>query len=91
MDHAADPVRGTVGSCSRSPRLQKGISLSISESLLVWRRSTRCDNSACVEVAQLKSGVALRDSTLPDGPTLSFPSDDWASFVANLRAGTPQK
>jgi Domain of unknown function (DUF397) len=58
-----------------------------SDTTLVWRKSGRCDNAACVEVAQLAAGVALRDSTLPDGPSLSFSRHDWASFVADLRFG----
>ena len=59
-----------------------------SDTTLVWRTSGRCDNAACVEVAQLAAGVALRDSTLPDGPFLSFSRHDWTSFMADLRSGS---
>lgn len=56
-------------------------------SALVWRRSQRCDNGHCVEFAQLAVGVALRDSTRPDGPMLRFTQHDWHHFLADLRAG----
>jgi hypothetical protein len=52
----------------------------------VWRRSQRCDTSACVEVAQIAGGIALRDSTRPDDPVLHFSQAEWTSFLAGLRA-----
>jgi hypothetical protein len=57
-----------------------------SDSTLVWRTARRCDNGTCVEVAQLPSGMALRDSTMPDGPILSVSRAEWTTFVANLDA-----
>jgi hypothetical protein len=57
------------------------------DATLVWQKSQRCDNAACVEVATLATGVALRDSSIPGGPVLTFSKHDWASFVAGLRAG----
>lgn len=50
----------------------------------VWRRSQRCDNSSCVEVATLASGVALRDSTLPNGPILQFSKAEWVAFLTEV-------
>jgi Domain of unknown function (DUF397) len=45
-----------------------------------WCKSTRSNNSvACVEVAQLDNGRAVRDSKNPDGPRLSFTRQEWAS------------
>jgi Domain of unknown function (DUF397) len=61
------------------------------DATLVWRRSQRCDNNQCVEVADVATGVALRDSTLPDGPILRFSSDDWAGFLSDLQAGRRQR
>ena len=53
----------------------------------IWRKTRRCDNSACVEVAWMTmGGVALRDSSFPDGPMLTFSRRDWAGFLADLRA-----
>ena len=71
--------------CSDKPCKMKGIALSTVDPPLSWRKSQRCDTGACVEVAELPSGVALRDSTVPDGPTLTFSRSDWAGFVADLR------
>ncbi|MCT2593326.1 DUF397 domain-containing protein [Streptomyces sp. N2-109] len=45
----------------------------------------------CVEAADLiqttYGAVALRDSKDPAGPALLFPSDAFASFVADVREG----
>jgi hypothetical protein len=51
---------------------------------MVWRKSRRCSDGGCVEVAQLPSEVTLRDSTDPHGPTLRFSARDWASFTKDL-------
>lgn len=54
-----------------------------------WRKSKRSgDNGGdCVEVARnLPAVVAVRDSKNPHGPVLMISKDEWASFVARLRA-----
>lgn len=51
-----------------------------------WRKAQRCGTDTCVEVAKLADEVAVRDSTLPDGPVLRFPRPDWVGFVADLRS-----
>lgn len=38
-----------------------------------------------VEVAELPSAVAIRDSKDPDGPVLVFAVGPWAAFVAGTR------
>ncbi|MEV4271684.1 DUF397 domain-containing protein [Micromonospora aurantiaca (nom. illeg.)] len=56
----------------------------------VWRKSTRSgDNGgACVEVATNHPGiVAVRDSKDASGPVLTYPANDWATFVAAIRCG----
>jgi hypothetical protein len=40
-----------------------------------------------VEVARLPDLVAIRDSTDPDGPVLSFSPDVWRGFLSSIRAG----
>ncbi|MDT0332002.1 DUF397 domain-containing protein [Nocardiopsis lambiniae] len=35
----------------------------------------------CVEVADLPSGAAVRDSKNPDDGHLPFPSPEWAAFL----------
>ena len=55
----------------------------------VWRKSSRSgDNGGnCVEVARNLPGVvAVRDSKNPHGPVLVVRNDEWASFIARVRA-----
>lgn len=53
-----------------------------------WRKSSRCETSACVEVLVLPDGgVAVRDSKDPNGPVLSFTPEEWSAFTAGVRAG----
>ena len=55
-----------------------------------WRKSSRSDSSggACVEVADLASAVAVRDSKDPDGPKLVFGAAAWQTFAAQAKTGT---
>ncbi|WP_037766333.1 DUF397 domain-containing protein [Streptomyces sp. 142MFCol3.1] len=55
-------------------------------SLAQWRKSSYSDDNggSCVEVAAGVPGVVpVRDSKVPDGPALVFPSAAWADFVAH--------
>ncbi|MFC8298496.1 DUF397 domain-containing protein [Micromonospora orduensis] len=54
---------------------------------LVWRKSSYSDNNggACVEVAELDTNIAVRDSKDPGGPTLRFTRGAWSGFVASIR------
>ena len=52
---------------------------------LVWRASRRCGSSACIEVAQDKQEMLLRDSKDPAGPRLVFAPEDWTAFVSAVR------
>ncbi|MEU7955746.1 DUF397 domain-containing protein [Micromonospora humida] len=54
----------------------------------VWRKSTRSDSNggACVEVADLSNGVAVRDSKDKSGPTLAFDAHGWRTFVNSLKS-----
>jgi hypothetical protein len=53
----------------------------------VWRKSTCSDGNggACVEVADLHNGVAVRDSKDKTGPTLAFDAQGWRTFVDSLK------
>jgi hypothetical protein len=60
-----------------------------SESPQVWRKSTRCESGACVEVAITGEGVKMRDSKNPDG-FLTFSRDAWSDFMDSINRGDLQ-
>ncbi|MFF3819391.1 DUF397 domain-containing protein [Streptomyces bluensis] len=54
-----------------------------------WRKSSYSDGQggSCVEVTDgFPSFIPVRDSKRPAGPTLVFPAEGWASFVAAVKA-----
>lgn len=51
-----------------------------------WRKATRCDSGACVEVAGWGDGAVMRDSKDPRGPILAFGQSAWYSFLREVRA-----
>ncbi len=47
-----------------------------------WRKSSHSGTDAnCVEVAFARPAVAVRDSKNTTGPTLTFPAENWTSFL----------
>jgi hypothetical protein len=53
-----------------------------------WRKSTHSGgNGSCVEIADLGTAVAVRDSKDPDGPKLIFSPDEWRTFARNVTSG----
>ena len=54
-----------------------------------WRTSSYSDQHGgeCVEVADLASMVAVRDSKDPDGPRLEFGAMAWRGFARRVNAG----
>lgn len=44
------------------------------------------NGNACVEIAVLRSGIAVRDSKDPSGPVLRFTAQEWSAFLAGVRA-----
>jgi hypothetical protein len=54
----------------------------------VWHKSSRSNGQGqCVEVAQLDTAVAVRDSKHPTGAVLIFTPAEWATFIAGAKAG----
>jgi Domain of unknown function (DUF397) len=53
-----------------------------------WITARACNNSACVQVAHLPGGmVAVRDSKDTAKPAHVFDREEWAAFVAGIKAG----
>lgn len=51
----------------------------------VWRRSSRCEASGCVEVAIGDDGVRVRDSSGPRERLLAVGREEWAAFLRWLK------
>ncbi|MGP3926021.1 DUF397 domain-containing protein [Streptomyces sp. 8N616] len=56
---------------------------------LLWQKSSFSEGhtETCVEVASMPHAVAVRDSTDPDGPVLTFRPEAFAAFVAAAATG----
>ncbi|MEV8225059.1 DUF397 domain-containing protein [Streptomyces sp. NPDC079167] len=55
-----------------------------------WRKSSYSNTQGgdCVEVADgYPGGLPVRDSKVPDGPTLIFGADAWSAFIGDVGAG----
>ncbi|GIF70872.1 DUF397 domain-containing protein [Asanoa siamensis] len=52
----------------------------------VFRKSSRCEAVNCAEVATLGDGAILRNSTAPD-VRLTFDATTWRGFIAGVAAG----
>ncbi|RZU51673.1 uncharacterized protein DUF397 [Krasilnikovia cinnamomea] len=52
-----------------------------------WRKSSRCGNGTCVEVAKVNDTFLIRDSKNPGAPALTFTPQEWAAFVEGVTAG----
>ncbi|MER7001541.1 DUF397 domain-containing protein [Dactylosporangium sp. NPDC000555] len=59
-----------------------------SSEALVWRKSSACGTTSCLEVACGADGILVRDSDDPDGVRLRFGTADWRAFLAGLRTET---
>lgn len=50
-----------------------------------WRKSSRCDTNACVEVRLSDGLIQIRDSKDPNGQLLSCTIDEWNAFVVGRK------
>jgi len=55
----------------------------------VWRKSSRSNGAGgeCVEVANVRPGIAIRDSKDPSGPSLSLEAQQWTTLLRSIKAG----
>ena len=54
----------------------------------LWRKSTYSGgNGSCVEIADLGTAAAVRDSRDRNGPKLVFAAHEWRSFIDDIKAG----
>ncbi|WP_344454041.1 DUF397 domain-containing protein [Actinocorallia aurantiaca] len=53
-----------------------------------WRKSSHSDHQggSCVEVADLPTAIAIRDSKNPNGPRLTFSHSVFLSFTQQIRS-----
>lgn len=62
--------------------------MTIENSTLLFRTSSRCSHGGCVEVAPLpKGGAVVRDSKDRTREPLMFDGQEWADFIAGVRLG----
>ncbi|PNG21697.1 DUF397 domain-containing protein [Streptomyces cahuitamycinicus] len=56
---------------------------------VAWFKSSHSggEGNECVEIANFRTGVALRDSKLPDGSTLTVSTGAFAAFIGSVRKG----
>jgi hypothetical protein len=54
-----------------------------------WRKSSYSGGgNQCVEVAQISTVVAVRDSKNPSGGHLTFSAAGWKAFLGNAKQGS---
>jgi hypothetical protein len=71
-----------------NPRCEERTKLPEIGSAPAWRKSSRCDTSACVEVALLRGeGALVRDTKEAGGPILRFSRTEWGAFLTAIRDG----
>lgn len=50
-----------------------------------WTKSSySTGNGACVEVKSPAQAIAVRDSKIPAGPSITFVSESWNAFVSGV-------
>jgi len=71
----------------RLPKVWYGMRPSGAPQTPVWRRSSFCASSECVEVARLDDKIVMRDSKDPDGHMLSYTAEEFRFLVRSAKAG----
>lgn len=66
----------------RSTRCSTGACVTV-----LYRRSSHCESGACIEVGQSADAVLVRDSKDPNSPVLTFDTEAWKAFIADVKWG----
>jgi uncharacterized protein DUF397 len=53
---------------------------------LPWKRSSKCADSACLEVARFKGEILVRNSQRP-AELVRFTVAEWTAFTAGVKIG----
>lgn len=62
--------------------------MTVSETGVVWRRSSHTKEGNCVEIADLGAcALSLRDSKQPDGPQLGLTREGFRVLIERIKAG----
>lgn len=57
-------------------------------SRITWRKSSRSGGgNNCVEVAEMKHSVSVRDSKNPDGGALTIDGATWQTMIGQIKHG----
>jgi hypothetical protein len=60
----------------------------VNETKLVFRKSSYSNGQGdCVEVADLATGRAVRDSKVAQGPVIRMSEGGWADFISGVSEG----
>jgi hypothetical protein len=57
------------------------------QGLSAWRKSSKCANTECVEVASEQDMILLRDSKSPGTPAFRYTREEFRAFVEGAKAG----
>jgi hypothetical protein len=52
-----------------------------------WRKSSKCANTECVEIAREQDMILLRDSKSPETPALRYTPEEFRAFLEGAKAG----
>jgi hypothetical protein len=52
-----------------------------------WRKSSKCANTECVEIAREQDMILLRDSKAPEAPPFRYTRDEFRAFLEGAKAG----
>jgi transcriptional regulator with XRE-family HTH domain len=57
------------------------------QGLSVWRKSSKCATSECVEIAREQNTILLRDSKSPETPAFRYTMEEFRAFLEGVKAG----